>query len=174
MLAGFLAMSGVALASFLAASALLGTERILVPGSFEASSLWNAVTIVLGFAAAIAGGLACGWVTRRAAATYTLVGVAALFGVAFAAMNPNLAWQDRGAGFVPTSFEAQFAARIPAWLLFSYPALDTIGILLGAALARRTRDRSTPPAPSPIDSAPRCPEADDHRPEANSPSVEAE
>ena len=56
---GYIVMFCVVFLVFTGAYFAIGADRAFLPGSYDASMLWNLLSIVLGFGAAVIGGMAC-------------------------------------------------------------------------------------------------------------------
>jgi len=137
-IAGYLAMAVLVFATFSAAYMVIGTEGAFQPGSFDVSTLWIVVSVVLSVVATLAGGWVCARIGRRRAAVIALVVVVVALGLAVAAMElahsgePVPAARSGEIG----NLEAMQSARQPAWLTLLNPILGAAGVLLGARLGK--------------------------------------
>ncbi len=136
-ISGFLAMSVFVMAAFPVATLAIGAERLLRPGSYEASAAWTSVNVLLGLPAALLGGFVCACVTPSSGARYALVAIAVVFGVAYAAIF--LVAGDPGPRTDPVGHLTVQFARPPAWLLVANPLIDALGIHVGSRLALRAQ-----------------------------------
>lgn len=136
--AGYLAMAALVFATFSAAYLVIGTEGAFQPGSFEVSTLWIVVSVILSVVAALVGGWVCARIGRRRAAAIALAAVVVVLGLAVAAMEfthsgePVPAARSGEIG----NLEAMQSAQQPAWLTLLNPLLGAAGVLLGARLGK--------------------------------------
>ena len=137
-IAGYLSMAVLVFATFSAAYLIIGTEGSFQPGSFDVSTLWIVVSIILSIVAALVGGWVCARIGRRRAAVIALAVVVVALGLAVAAMEFT-----HGGKPVPaarsgeiSNFDAMQMAQQPLWLTLLNPFLGAAGVLLGARLRR--------------------------------------
>lgn len=139
-IAGYVAMFALLFVVFSAAYMTLGASGAFQPGSWNPSGGWIALTIVLGFGAAIAGGYVCATIARDRRGPLGLVGLVIVLGVLSAI--PALTGGDpAAAGPRPETvpmFEAMSNAVQPAWVALLNPVLGAVGVLVGARI-RGTR-----------------------------------
>jgi len=138
-IAGYVTLAMVVMATFMVALPALGTERVLAPGAYDPSGLWLMTSFVLGLLAAVIGGWVCAVIARAPKpplALAVLVVVLGLLSAIFQLMSPD---EDR-----PTVREGEVGiveamqnARQPAWVALLNPFVGVAGVLLGARLARR-------------------------------------
>ena len=134
---GYIAMALLVFLLFSAAYLALGTDNVFLPGSYQVSLLWVALSIVVSFAAALVGGYVAAAVSRGTRAALVLACIVLILGVIVAI--PALGQPDPGprAGDVG-NIAAMMSARLPSWLLFLNPVIQAVGILVGSRLRRRT------------------------------------
>jgi hypothetical protein len=138
-IAGYVTMFMVVMATFSVAFLALGTERAFAPGSWDPSVTWLVVSFTLGLLAAVVGGWVCATIARAPKppmALAVLVVVLGLMGAVSVLMSPDeggLSVREGGA----SNLEAMKNARQPAWVAFLNPFVGVAGVLLGAGLARR-------------------------------------
>ena len=133
-IAGYLAMAVLVFATFTGAYLAMGTEGAFRPGSFDVSTLWIVVSVILSFIAALAGGWVCALVGRRRAAAVALAAVVVVLGLAVAAMEFTHSGEQVPAarsGEI-SNFDAMQMAQQPTWLTLLNPFLGAAGVLLGA------------------------------------------
>lgn len=135
---GYLVMLVTVFVTFTLAYAVLGTGGAFQEGSYDVTTLWVIVSIVLGLAAAIAGGVVCASIARSATPPRVLAGVVVVLGLLMAV--PAL----RQAGPVPEprpetmgNMEAMMSARQAEWLALLNPIIGGVGVLIGAGLISR-------------------------------------
>ena len=135
---GYLVMVVVVFATFSLAFLALGTEGSFQPGSYDISSLWIVLSIVLGFIAAVAGGLVCLAVAREEKAAHILALVVIVLGIVLAIPQFTGGIEDPGprAADVAT-FEAMQIARQPTWLALLNPLIGAAGVLSAVKLKRK-------------------------------------
>lgn len=114
----------------------LGADGTFRPGSFAPSTAWIAVSLLLGFAAALVGGMVCAAVGGTKAPTYL---AALVIGLGLVMAIPAL-----GGGAPPEPrtaavglMEAMAKGSTPAWLALLNPVVGAAGVMLGARLRRR-------------------------------------
>ena len=138
--AGYVAMFALLFIVFSAAYFALGANGAFQPGSWNPSGGWIALTIVLGFGAAIAGGYLCATIARDRRGPLGLVGLVIVLGVLSA--FPAVTGADpAAAGPRPETvamFEAMSNAVQPVWVALLNPVLGAVGVLVGARI-RGTR-----------------------------------
>ncbi len=134
---GYIAMALLVFALFTAAYLAMGTDNVFLPGSYQVSLAWVALSIVVSFAAALAGGYVAAAVSRGTRAPLALACLVLILGIIFAI--PALGQPDPGAraGDVG-NIAAMTNARPPAWTLFLNPVIGAAGVLVGSRLRRRT------------------------------------
>ena len=137
-IAGYLTLSVVVMASFMVALPALGTERVLAPMTYYPSPLWLVTSFALGLMAAVIGGWVCALIARAPKpplALAVLVVVLGLLSAIFQMVSPDDKPTVREGEVSIT--EAMKNARQPAWVAFLNPLVGAAGVLLGARLARR-------------------------------------
>jgi hypothetical protein len=136
---GYAVMFVVVFGSFTAAYLAMGTDRAFKPGSYDVSMTWLVASIVLGLAAAVAGGLTCAIIAQRGSrAPVVLAALLLVLGLAMAV--PSL----KAGGTEPQeprtaavgNFEAMANAKTPAFAAVLNPFVGAAGVLLGARLRR--------------------------------------
>ena len=134
---GYIAMALLAFALFTAAYLAMGTDNAFLPGSYQVSFLWLAVSVAGTFVATLAGGYVAASVSRGTRAPLALACVVLILGIIFAI--PALGQPDPGprAGDVG-NLAAMMKARQPAWLLLLNPVVGAVGTLVGSRLRKQT------------------------------------
>jgi len=138
-IAGYVTMFMVVMATFSVAFVALGTERAFAQGSWDPSVTWLVISFALGLLAAVVGGWVCATIARAPKppmALAVLVVVLGLMGAVSVLMSP-----DEGGPLVRegdvSNLEAMNNARQPAWVAVLNPFVGVAGVLLGAGLAGR-------------------------------------
>ncbi len=141
---GYLIMFVAIFVLFGGAYLLLGANGSFQPGSWDASGLWLALSVVLGIVAATVGGYVCAAMAKNIRGPQVLVAVVVILGLLFAI--PALTGAGgAAAGVRPDTvglFDAMQNARQPMWLVLLNPVLGAVGVLIGA----RLRLSGAPPA----------------------------
>jgi hypothetical protein len=150
---GYVVMAGMVMGLFSIAYLSMGTERAFKPGTYDVSMLWCLLSLVLGFGAAIVGGLVAGFIARRPSGPTSLAILILVLGVLFAIPVVLVPADDLPPrdGDV-SNFDAMQQARQPAWVALLNPVVGAVGVLLGGRLV------SCPKQPAPAD-APESPDA---------------
>ena len=115
-LLGYVTMAVVVMITFGVSQAILGLERVFAPESYAPSSLWIFLSFVFGFVAAVAGGLVCALVAKRAQPPMVLAGLVFALGLLLAvfALTSDAPVGVRAADV--TFAEAVQNARQPGWV----------------------------------------------------------
>jgi hypothetical protein len=116
---------------------LLGADASFRPGSYHPSTLWNALSLLLGALSAVAGGYACATLARGGRAPLALAALVLLLGLL---INIPLAVAADDNAARPTNvpnMEAMMKAKQPGWMLLLNPFLGVACVLAGARLARK-------------------------------------
>ncbi len=131
---GYLVMFAVVFVTFTGAFFLLGVERTFQPGSYEGTMTWHVVSVVLGLAAAMIGGVVCLVIARSQTGPRVLAALVLLLGLVFAV--PVLTGPPAPATRGPevSNTEAMMNARQPVWAALANPFIGAFGVLLGARL----------------------------------------
>lgn len=120
---------------------LLGVERVFEPDSYEVSSLWVALSLVVSFLGAVVAGYICllishSWRTCQILALIVLMFTSISCIMQLRRINPDA--PNIRAGDVD-HFNAMKLGVPPRWLPFVNPIVGCIGVLIGARLKRATR-----------------------------------
>ncbi len=136
---GYLSMAVTVFVSFTAAYLIMGPDRAYKPGSYDVSTLWLASSIVLGFFAAIIGGLVCALVAGRGSKVpMILAGLALVLGLILAIgviMAPEAAPEVRppDVGLL----EAMSKSKQPGFAAVLNAFIGAVGVIIGARLCAR-------------------------------------
>jgi hypothetical protein len=138
-LGGYVTMFVLVFVTFTIAYTILGTDGSFKPATFEPSGTWIAISFVLGFLAAIVGGMVCATIARTPRPPRVLAVLVIVLGLIISI--PTLtAPSDPAAMERPDdvgNFEAMQSARQPAWVSVVNPFLGALGVTLGAGMRRR-------------------------------------
>jgi hypothetical protein len=136
-IAGYVVMAIFIIATFAAAFPVLGIDRLFAPGTYEASTSWIVLSLVLGLTGAVLGGWVAGYVSPKAHAVPTLAALVLVFGLfsAQAAQNEEV---PRGGPRGPNASmsDVMAHARQPTWITFLNPLLGAAGVLIGGRRRR--------------------------------------
>jgi len=134
--AGYVVMAVMVMITFSAAYLGLGADGAFRPGSYVPSMAWVVVSVVLGLAAALAGGLCCARIAPGTRAPLALAGFVLGLGLLLAvpALVDSRPLEPRGGDV--GNFEAMQKARTPGWLAVLNPLVGASGVLLGRRLTR--------------------------------------
>lgn len=133
---GYLVMFVLVFATFTGAYALLGADGSFRPGSYEVTGTWVAVSVILSFLAAVAGGLVAARVGRSTRAAALLAVVVVILGVIFAIPSLNAPKTDDVRTADVSNSEAMMKAQQPPVVTIITPVIGALGVLTGARLRR--------------------------------------
>lgn len=141
---GYLVMAVLVFGGLSAAWALMGAERAFLPGVYDVSPLWIATSIVLGFGAALIGGVVVRRIAGTTNATRALALLVVVLGVAMVlpVLTADVASVAIRTG-APSMFEAMGLARTPTWVMLLNPVIGAIGVLVGGGALAGGRATAT-------------------------------
>jgi len=135
---GYAAMFVFYFAVFTGVYIALGPERVFKPDSYEISTLWLAVSIVVTLGGAVLGGYVCAAISKSARTCQVLAFIVFLAGILLCL--PALMRDDESphvrAGEVP-NMQAMQLAVTPNWMHLLSPVIGAAGVLLGARMKVR-------------------------------------
>ncbi|MCA8981549.1 MAG: hypothetical protein H6831_08355 [Planctomycetes bacterium] len=138
--AAFVVVNVVVIVGFLGGAIVLGSERVLEPGGYDASLLWLFVSSLIGLVGASCGGVACQAISRDRRVAGVLAAVMFLFGAAafFAGAGaPEPPPRPEGeTGFAAIKAAAEHG-REPLSTRVLNPLLAVAGVLAGASIVAR-------------------------------------
>jgi hypothetical protein len=143
-IAGYAVMFVVVFLAFTAAYLAMGADGAFLPGSYDVSVQWIALSLVLSLLAAVAGGWVCARLAgpRRQQAGLSLCILVLLLGILSAV--PILTADDTApkvrTGDVP-SMEAMMSAKTPLWIALVTPVLGVLGVVAGGRIAQGSASR---------------------------------
>ncbi len=118
----------------------LGADFAYNEGTYEASTGWSAVAIVLGVIAAVIGGLVTASIARTATPVKVLAGIVLVLGLVEAVNYQVLEDDESTEQLVRTEdismFEAATKSQPPAWYSYALPLVGCAGVLLGGRMRR--------------------------------------
>lgn len=137
-LAGFLVMIVLFFAVRFGAFAMLGESRMFEAGTHEPSGVFILVEIVGALAAALLGGVTCGWLSKATRPPVTLALAVFIMGIIF--IFPAMTMAEKqptprtpGAPMV----QSMSAARRPVWAAMVLPVAGVAGLIAGGAIGSR-------------------------------------
>jgi uncharacterized membrane protein len=133
---GYIVMAIFSFAAFSCAYIALGADRVFEAGSYDISTIWMVIMIVLSLVGGILGGLICIAISKSKKACVTFAVLVLAFGLIAAVMTKMKDHPDTSrTGDVPM-FLAISLAQTPAWLCFVNPVLGAAGVMLGARMKK--------------------------------------
>lgn len=135
----YLAMFVLIIIAFMCAYLIVGTDMAFKPASYEASTSWIAIGLVINFVVAIIGGLICAAISRSSKGPLVLAVVVFVLGLLLAipaVMKHQTNATLVRAGNVP-QLEAVQKAYWPVWVPFTFPFTGALGVLIGGRLRKR-------------------------------------
>jgi hypothetical protein len=131
---GYVAMAAFIFISFTILYLILGTEGSFQPGSFEVSTTWLILSIVLGFIAAVVGGYVCVLIAKNKKAAMWLAGIVFVLGIILAIPQFNDEKADLVREGELSNTEAMENAVQPEISLILNPILGALGVLAGSKM----------------------------------------
>ncbi len=143
--AGYLVMALLVFASLSLTFLALGAEAAFKPGTFEPSTTWVSVSLVLSFIAAVVGGWVCATIAKQSRAP--LAFAALVFGlglmlVGYVLMVPVPRREPVRGGNIST-MQAMQSGSQPVWVTILNPIIAAAGIIVGARLKGAPKSRTT-------------------------------
>ena len=112
----------------------LGPSRAFQPGTWEVAGGWVLGSIVIGFAAAYAGGRVCARLAHDAGGATILIAIVIVLGVVSVLMPVEVAAGPRPDDV--SMIEATAGARQPTWLRWLIPVIGVVGVWFGSRKVR--------------------------------------
>ncbi len=141
-LGGWLLMFVVVVAGFIGGAFALGVERVLKPGSYEATLLWQVIGACIGLVAALLGGYACERISRKPRTAQVMAGIVLLAGLpALFTSKPEPPPRPAETVGYQAMIESAEYGREPLSTRIANPLIGFAGILIGAYLARKGRGK---------------------------------
>lgn len=141
---GYAVMFVFIMVTFGAAYFALGTDGAFQPGTYDVTFLWVVIMIILGFIAAVVGGVVCKAISKNQNAVLALVAVVIVLGIISAI--PSLS-HEAGAPR-PADVDSMTAmqnAQQPVWFAFLNPLIGAAGVMVGG----RLKQGGAAPSPEP-------------------------
>jgi len=137
-IAGYFAMAIVIFGVFTAVYLAIGAERAFNESSYDVSTLWMIVSVIVGFFAALVGGAVCAIVSKRSrGATLSLMALVLVLGILSGVMAMGKeapTGEDAVRGPETSNTEAMMNAQQPGWILIANPIIGVFGVMTGAMM----------------------------------------
>ncbi|MBL8187143.1 MAG: hypothetical protein JNK38_04005 [Acidobacteria bacterium] len=134
---GYIVMFILLFVIFSLAYLVLGANGSFKPGTYDVSTLWLAISVIVGLVAAIVGGFICSLIAPNSKAPLALVGLVLVLGLlgaipALKGNDPRPNIRDASVG----NLEAMMNARQPAWIALLNPLIGAVGVMLGSRVKK--------------------------------------
>lgn len=134
---GYIVMFILVFVLFSLAYLALGANGAFKPGTYDVSTLWLAISVVVGLVAAIVGGFICSLIAPNSKAPLALVVLVLVLGLLTAipvlmSNDPRPNIRDASVG----NMEAMMNARQPAWIALLNPLIGAVGVMLGSRMKK--------------------------------------
>jgi len=134
---GYIVMFILVFVLFSLAYLALGANGAFKPGTYDVSTLWLALSVIVSLAAAIVGGFVCSLIAPNSKAPLALVGLVIVLGLLAAipvltSNDPRPNIRDASVG----NLEAMMNARQPAWIALLNPLIGAAGVMLGSRVKK--------------------------------------
>lgn len=141
---GYIVIAGLVFLSFSVAYWLMGADGAFQPNSYELTTTWIVVTMVLGFVAAKAGGYLIAAMARTGNEPKALAAFVFGLGILFAVQMMLSSEAPPGVRDAAVSMsQAMSNAQQPMWVALLNPIIGALGVMTGARLrGRRASDSS--------------------------------
>jgi uncharacterized membrane protein YedE/YeeE len=139
-IASYAAMFILFMAIFFGCYFALGVERVFQPDSYEVSTVWVILTLVIAFLVTMFAGYLCAAISQswRTCQVFALIVFLLALWQCFQGMRRDAEGPNVRAGDV-TYVEAIDHIVSPKWLHIVNPLISAAGVLLGARMKRRGR-----------------------------------
>lgn len=141
--AGYIAIGVVVMGGFVAGPLLLGIDRVIAPGTYQATPLWLWIALAIGLVGAIVGGAVCRAIARSRTPAYVLMALVLVVGLAMAvrgkAASEDVAPRPEGLSAMDVLRQAQEHGREPLFTKITNPLAGALGVLVGAHVVDRRK-----------------------------------
>lgn len=138
---GYLSMAIVIMITFSLAYLILGPERSYQPRSWNVSTVWIILSIVVGLGGAWLGGKICIKIACNHLAPKYLIAWVVVLGITSAIMA-NQGDVEAIRNVQPSNWEAMQNSIQPVWLTWLNPLLGVLGVAVGSGLLNAGRGSS--------------------------------
>ena len=141
---GYVVMAVTVFITFTVAYLVMGADGAFEPGTYDISTPWVVISIVLSFIAAVAGGFVCAAVAKSPTPPKVLAAVVLILGLLLTipSLTRDEVQAEARTGEVG-NVEAMQGAKQPLWITLLNPFIGAVGVLVGAGLVMRNRKQAT-------------------------------
>lgn len=144
---GYLAMGIIVFGVFSVVYLAMGADRAFQESSYDVSTLWIMVSVIVGFFAALVGGAVCAILSKRSrGATLSLMGLVLVLGILSGVMamgNEAPTGDDAVRGPETSNTDAMMRAQQPGWILIVNPIIGVAGVMTGAMMLGGWKPKSS-------------------------------
>lgn len=136
---GYIAMAVFVFATFTTLYLILGAEGSFQQGTYQVSTTWIIFSIILGFIAAVIGGLVCVIIAKDHQVAIWLAGLVLVLGIILAIPALGVSEEEMSKvreGNVDNMTAMQNAKQPPVALILN-PILGVIGVIAGSRLKKK-------------------------------------
>jgi FtsH-binding integral membrane protein len=133
---GYIVMAIVAFAVCTCAYIGLGVDRVFEPDSYNVSTIWIVLMIVIALVGGILGGLTCAAISKSKGACLALAIIVLIVGMLSAILTEMKEHPSVARSGDVSTLEAMRNAQTPAWLCFVNPVLGAVTVMLGARMKK--------------------------------------
>ncbi len=135
----YIAIALTIMITFSLAYLILGAEGSYQEGSWNVSTTWVILSIIIGLGAAWMGGKLCVKIASNHTAPKYLIALIMVLGIA-SAIWANQSELDTVRTATPTISEAMSNSIQPTWLVWLNPIIGGLGIALGSGLFKKPEE----------------------------------
>ena len=129
---GFIAMALFSFVAWCCVYLVLGADRAFEPESFDVSTLWMVVMVVLSLIGGVLGGFICAAISKSMGVCKVFAGIALALGLLSAIVTIMKERPETPRSGDVSVFQAPNVAQTPLWLCLLNPVLGAVGVLVGA------------------------------------------
>ena len=129
----YLAISITIMIVYSLAYLVLGAEGSYQPGSWNVSTTWVILSIVVGLGSAWLGGKICTRIAGNHVAAKYLIALIIVLGVV-TALTTNQADMETVREVTPSILEAMGQSIVPVWIVWLNPLLGALGVAIGSGV----------------------------------------
>lgn len=133
---GYIVMAIFAFAVCTCAYIGLGVERVFQPESYDVSTIWVVIMMVIAVIGGILGGLVCAAISKSKGACMALAIVVLVVGMIGAITTSMKEHPSAARSGDVSNLEAMMKAQTPAWFCFVNPVLGAVCVMLGARMKK--------------------------------------
>ena len=133
---GYIVMAIFAFAICTCAYLGLGVDRVFEPGSYDVSTIWIVLMIVIALVGGILGGLTCAAISKSKGACMALAIIVLVVGMIAAIVTEMKEHPSAARSGDLSNLEAMTKAQTPAWVCFVNPVLGAVAVMLGARMKK--------------------------------------